>query len=125
MYKLTLVSAAVGVFLAVGPASAQQPASQAIAVYSYGYTPKMIHLVAGRPVTLTFTNTSGSGHDFTAKEFFGASKITSGAAPEGEIELKPHESKSITLVPRAGAYKAHCSHFMHTTFGMTGTITVN
>ena len=125
MYRLTLVSAALGAFLAIGPASAQQPAAQAISVYSYGYTPKMIHLAAGRPVTLTFTNASGSGHDFTAKEFFAASKITSGAAPEGEIELKPHESKSITLVPSAGAYKAHCSHFMHTTFGMTGTITVN
>ena len=31
----------------------------------------------GKPVTLTFQNVSGSSHDFTAKEFFAASKIKS------------------------------------------------
>ena len=124
MYRLTLVSAALAALVA-GPAAAQQPAAQSISVYSFGYTPKLIHLVAGRPVTLTFVNTSGSGHDFTAKEFFASAQITAGAAPKGEIELKPGETKSITLVPHAGNYRAHCSHFMHTSFGMTGTIAVN
>jgi len=123
MYRLTLVSAALAAFV-VGPAAAQQPSTQAINVYSFGFTPKLIHLAAGRPVTLTFTNTSGSGHDFTAKEFFAASQITAGAAPRGEIELHSGETKSITLVPRAGNYPTHCSHFLHATFGMVGTIDV-
>ena len=69
-------------------------------------------------------NQSGSGHDFTAPEFFKAAKITSGAAPGGEIELKPHETKTITLVPSAGTYKAHCSHFLHSQMGMTDEIVV-
>ena len=125
MQRLTLLSAVALAAFVAGPATAQRPDTQGINVYSFGYTPKLIHLAAGRPVTLTFTNTSGSGHDFTAKEFFASSQVTAGAAPKGEIELKPHETKSITLVPRAGSYQVHCSHFMHTTFGMTGTIAVN
>ncbi len=33
-------------------------------------------------------------------------------------------TRSITLVPRAGTYRLHCSHFLHSSFGMTGTIVV-
>ena len=80
---------------------------------------------AGRPITLTFQNRSGSSHDFTAKQFFAYSRITAGGAPEGEIELKPYETKSITLIPRAGTYKAHCSHFFHEPLGMSDTIFVS
>jgi len=125
MHKLSFACAALAGLFVTGPASAQKPDAQTISVYSYGFTPKLIHLVAGRPVTLTFVNTSGSGHDFTAKEFFAASRITAGAAPKGEIDLKHGETKSITLVPVAGKYPTHCSHFMHATFGMTGVIAVN
>ena len=46
-------------------------------------------------------------HDFTAVSFFGNSTIVAGAAPQGEIELKPYETRSITLIPRAGSYSAH------------------
>ena len=106
------------------PAPAQTPTVQVI-VYSFGFTPKPIRLPAGRPVTLTFINTSGSSHDFTAHSFFANSRITAGAAPEGEIELKPHETVSITLVPRTGTYQAHCSHFMHAPMGMHDEIIVS
>jgi plastocyanin len=75
-------------------------------------------------VTLTFVNESGSGHDFTAKRFFASSRIVAGSAPDGEIELRGHETKSITLVPAAGTYKAHCSHFFHKQMGMTDEIIV-
>ena len=110
------------------PATAQrtpQPAAVTINVASYSFTPKPIQLRAGQPVTLTFVNQSGSSHDFTASQFFGSSTITAGAAPKGEIELMGHETKSITLIPRAGTYHAHCSHFMHAAFGMTDQIIVN
>jgi plastocyanin len=111
--------------LVLSTAVSAQPAAQRITVWSYGFAPSPIQLAAGRPVTLTFENRSGNSHDFTAKEFFAYSHITSGAAPEGEIELKPHETKTITLIPRAGSYKAHCSHFMHSMLGMTANIIVN
>ena len=127
--------AAVFVFLIAAPAAAQPAARglrhlrrrrlRTIDVRSYAFNPKPIVLSAGRPVTLTFTNQSGSSHDFTAKEFFAASTITAGSASEGEIELKPYETKRITLIPRTGTYHAHCSHFMHAFLGMTDQIIVN
>ncbi|WP_420030943.1 cupredoxin domain-containing protein [Sphingomonas flavescens] len=102
-----------------------QPATQTITVSSFSFAPKPVHLTAGQPVTLTFVNSSGSSHDFTAKTFFGASRITAGAAPGGEIELRGHETKTITLVPARGTYTAHCSHFFHTQMGMTNQIIVD
>jgi len=94
-------------------------------VWSYGFSPHPLHLAAGRPVTLTFVNRSGSSHDFTAHTFFGNSRILSGDAAEGEVELGPRETKSVTLVPRPGVYKAHCSHFLHSAMGMTDNIYVD
>jgi plastocyanin len=125
MMQTFRVAAAAALSLAFAvPLPAQQPAAQTVLVWSFGFSPAPIHLAAGQPVTLTFVNRSGSGHDFTAREFFAASNITSGAAANGEVELKPHETKSITLVPRAGTYNAHCSHFMHAPMGMRTTIVV-
>ena len=108
----------------VAPAQAQ-PAGQTILVWSYGFSPRPLHLAAGQPVTLTFVNRSGSGHDFTAQRFFASSTITAGAAPGGEIDLAPHETRSVTLIPRAGTYAAHCSHFLHTQMGMSDQIVVD
>jgi plastocyanin len=125
--SLPRLAAAAFLSLAVaGSASAQPlPPSVTIGVRSFAFTPRPIYLRAGRPVTLTFVNQSGSGHDFTAGAFFAAATIIAGAAPGGEIELRGHETRSITLVPRAGVYPAHCSHFMHAMFGMRDTIVVN
>lgn len=105
-------------------ASAQAPAVL-IQVQSYRFAPRPIHVAAGKPVILSFTNNSGSGHDFTAKEFFTRSTITAGSAPGGRIALAPHETKTITLIPRAGTYRAHCSHFLHASMGMVDEIIVN
>ena len=121
MLKLPLLAAA-AVAIAM-PAAAQVPV-QTVQLYSFGYTPKVIRLAAGKPVTLTFTNRSGDTHDFTAKSFFARSRIVAGSAPRGEIDLKGGQSRSVTLVPAAGTYKVHCGHFMHKQFGMSGTIIV-
>ena len=119
------VAAAVALSLALVAPAAAQPARQTIVVWSFGFSPQPIQLAAGRPVTLVFQNRSSGSHDFTAETFFGASRIIAGSAPEGEIELRGNETKSITLIPRAGVYKAHCSHFMHSMLGMTDRIIVN
>lgn len=110
--------------LVLASQAAAQPAQLVIQVSSFSFAPNPIQLAAGKPVTITFDNRSGSGHDFTAKEFFAASTITAGAAPGGKVALAGHESKSITLVPRAGTYDAHCSHFLHASMGMTDQIIV-
>jgi plastocyanin len=123
MNRLHIAALAALSALSVTPAAAQAPA-QTIRVFNFGFGPQPIQLAAGQPVTLTFVNQSGSGHDFTAPQFFAASRITGGSAPEGEIELRPHETKTITLIPRAGVYSAHCSHFLHATMGMHDQIVV-
>ena len=105
------------------PAAAQAPV-QVIQLYSFGYTPKVIRLAAGKPVTLAFSNRSRDAHDFSAKSFFARARIVAGNASGGEIELRGGQSRNVTLVPAAGTYKVHCGHFMHKQFGMTGTIVV-
>jgi plastocyanin len=119
-----LASAAFLSVLAASPVAAQ-PQAITISVFSFGFTPKPIHLRAGQPVTLTFVNQSSHGHDFTAPEFFAASAVSAGAAPGGKIPLAGNQTKSITLTPRAGTYPAHCSHFLHSSMGMTDQIVVN
>jgi len=119
------LAALAGLSLAsAAPLTAQQ-AMVPIMVTNFSFAPRPIHLAAGRPVTLTFVNRSGSGHDFTAQRFFASSRILAGAAPDGEIELAPHETKTIRLIPAAGTYSAHCSHFFHKQMGMSDEIIVN
>ena len=123
MHRLSTITLAALVSCLAVPANAQ-PAAQTITVSSFSFAPRPIHLAAGEPVTLTFVNRSDGGHDFTAKTFFTASRITAGAAPGGEIELGGHQTKSITLIPARGTYTAHCSHFMHTQMCMSDQIIV-
>lgn len=119
------LAALAALFLGPATLAGAQPAALVVQVWSFGFAPHPIHLAAGRPVTLTFVNQSGSSHDFSAKTFFADSTITAGAAPDGEIDLGPHETKTITLVPRAGTYAAHCSHFFHKQLGMSDRIVVD
>jgi len=125
MSFLRLASPAFLTLVAFGAAAQASPPVVTIGVSSYRFTPNPIHLKAGQPITLTFVNQGGHGHDFTAKEFFAASTVSAGAAPGGKIELGGNETKSITLTPRAGTYPAHCSHFLHSSMGMTDQIVVN
>ena len=58
-------------FLAIAGAAPASPtvAQLTIDVRNFAFNPSPIHLAAGRPVTLTFVNRSGSNHDFTARAF--------------------------------------------------------
>lgn len=118
-------ASAAALLLIAGSPAAAQPAAMTIVLSSFSYAPSPIRLKAGKPVALTFVNNSGGGHAFTAKQFFASSTITAGSAPGGEIELKSRQSRTVTLIPRAGTYKVHCSHFMHSAMGMKTTIVVS
>ena len=122
LFRSTIIAA-----LALGftPPAPAQPAAQTIQLYSFGFTPKAIHLAAGRPVTINFVNTAGGGHNFSAPSFFAAASVTSGSAPGGVVELGAHQSRAITLTPRAGSYKFRCTHTFHKQFGMSGQIVVD
>lgn len=117
-------AAAAALSLVLASPAPAQPAQYVIQLWSFGFAPRPIQLIAGRPVTLTFVNRSGSGHDFTAHGFFKHARIVAGAAPGNEIELRPYETKSITLIPARGTYQAHCSHFFHKQMGMSDAIYV-
>jgi plastocyanin len=121
---LAAAAAAALCFVVAAPAAAQ-PAQLVIQVWSFGFGPQPIRLAAGKPVTLTFANQSGSSHDFVAPGFFQHARIIAGSARMDMIDLRAHETKSITLVPAAGTYQAHCSHFLHKQMGMSDTIIVN
>lgn len=111
--------------LAFSTAVPAQPAGQTILVWSFGFAPRPIYLRAGQPVTLTFVNRSGSSHDFVARTFFANSRILSGDVMGGMVDLRGGESKSVRLIPRAGSYGAHCSHFFHEQLGMSDRIFVS
>lgn len=122
MSRLHLAGAAALSLLAT-PTGAQR-AQVVIQVWSFGFSPHPIQLIAGRPVTLIFINRSGSSHDFTAPGFFQHARLLSGER-DNEVELGPHETRSMTLIPERGTYQAHCSHFLHTQMGMSDSIIVN
>ena len=114
-----------GLLAAGAAASAQPVATVPITVTSFHIAPGAIHLVAGRPVRLVFTNASGAGHDFTAPAFFARASGVAGPVDHGEVELGGHQSATITLTPARGTYKAKCSHFGHKLLGMSATIVVD
>ena len=97
---------------------------QTIAMQSFSYAPNPIQLTAGKPITLNFVNRGGKGHDFTAPQFFAASRILSGSVAKGEVDLRGGGSASVTLIPAAGTYAVHCGHPFHNMMGMHTTIVV-
>lgn len=101
------------------------PERVAVTLSNFAFAPNDLHLRAGQPYVLHFVNAGSGGHNFSAKEFFAAAAYPSGSAPkDGTVELAKGASTDVALVPAAGHYKAKCTHFLHATMGMTGTITV-
>ena len=99
-----------------------------VTLSNFAFSPKSIHLRAGRPVVLHLANTSSGGHDFTAKQFFATSAVRPqdrGSVRGGSVEVGKHRSVDVALVPRAGRYPLKCGHTFHKTFGMSGEIVVD
>lgn len=127
---ILLASAALA--LAATQSSAQTPdynraVTAEIELKSFSFTPETLHLRAGVPVRLTIRDTKG-GHNFAAPQFFAKARIApedAGKVHGGKIELAGGEAVTIRLVPAAGSYKLTCTHFLHTSFGMKGTIVVD
>lgn len=113
-------------------ATAQAPAGGPerieIDLSNFKFTPSSVTLHHGNAYLLHFVNKAGGGHDFVAKAFFAAAGIAPvdrGRVANGEVELGGGETADIRLAaPAPGRYEAHCSHFMHSTFGMRGEIIV-
>jgi plastocyanin len=127
--RKAMMLAALSAGLAATPIRAESGATNVeIEMASFKYRPATIRLEHGRDYVLHFVNTASGGHDFTAQAFFDAARI----APEdrarldkGSVGLAGGKEARIHLTaPAASHYKVHCSHFMHSTMGMTGEIVV-
>lgn len=108
------------------PAFAQDAAPQTVEVRlsNFSFSPRAIALTAGRPVILHLVNDGGGGHNFSAPQFFAASIGVSGPVVEGVVDVPGHHTVDIRLTPSRGTYRLRCTHTMHSTLGMNGTITV-
>jgi plastocyanin len=93
---------------------------------SFAFNPDQLRLRVDVPVRLHLENQSSGGHNFSAPAFFAAGIYPTGSPPQnGKVEVAGKSSVDITLTPRApGTYKVECTHFLHSLFGMTGTIVV-
>lgn len=94
---------------------------------TFAFDPNNIRLKADAVVRLRIVNESDGGHNFSAPALFAASSfLPSSTVPsKGEIEIAPHETVDVALVPHVpGTYPLECTHFLHSVFGMHGTIEV-
>jgi uncharacterized cupredoxin-like copper-binding protein len=129
-----VLAVAIVVLLAPLSGDAQQTMSPAgngetitIQLSNFDFTPEHLRLRAGVPVRLRLVNESGGGHDFSAPAFFAASGFLPGVAvpQDGTVPVGSHGTVEITVVPRMpGTYHLECTHFLHSLFGMHGTIDV-
>lgn len=113
--------------LGVATASQAQPAGLTVQLANFSFTPNSIQLRAGVPTTLHLQNASHGGHNFSAPEFFAAARIDPKSAAfvrGGAVEVPGGGAVNVTLVPAAGNYRLKCTHTLHSTFGMKGTIFV-
>jgi uncharacterized cupredoxin-like copper-binding protein len=94
---------------------------------NFAFAPRQLHLKAGVAIQLRLVNESAGSHDFSAPAFFAASTLPPGTIPppDGAVDLAPHQIAQITLTPRTpGTYRVTCTHFLHSFFGMHGTVEV-
>ena len=96
---------------------------------NFAFTPSRIEMKSGEAYRLHLVNQANGGHNFDAGAFFAAAQVApsdQAKISKGTVELKKGETADIRLVaPAPGTYKLHCSHFLHTSFGMTGEIVVH
>lgn len=123
---LTIVAAAL--IFASTPSLAQEtgPTVVEVRLKNFAFTPSTLHLRPGVPVVLRLVDTSGS-HSFSAPELFAASTLdpaTVALIRDGKVEV-PEGGVELHLTPNTpGEYAFHCTHLMHSAFGMKGTIIV-
>ncbi|HYM17815.1 MAG TPA: cupredoxin domain-containing protein [Micropepsaceae bacterium] len=95
-----------------------------ITMSNFDFAPKTLQLKRNTPYRLHFVNNGSSDHNFASKELFAAVM----AAPSdrakienGEVEVEKGKSEDVSVMPMtAGSFPFHCTHFLHSMFGMHG-----
>jgi len=99
----------------------------------FSFTPDALTFRAGRTYKLTLVNAGGTGHTFTAPEFFRAVAMrppapgqgAHGEAPIESIAVDDGQRRTVEFVAvTPGEYKLKCERPLHSAFGMHGTITI-
>jgi|SRR5579872_571314 len=109
------------------PGQAATPATIAVRLSNFAFTPDHVRLRVGVPVHFQLVNESSGGHDFSAPAFFAASNFAPGSPrpPAGKVDVPSQTMVELTLTPSTpGTYPVECTHFLHALFGMSGTIEV-
>lgn len=115
------------------PASAQPDWSKAetvtIGLSNYAFTPSTLNLHVGQPYHLVFASSVTKDHNFAAPELFQSGIVAdadkSKISKDGEVEVDDGGTVTVDFMPeKAGTYPFECTHFMHSTFGMTGQAVV-
>jgi uncharacterized cupredoxin-like copper-binding protein len=95
-----------------------------LAMSDFSFAPADLRLNSNQPYRLHLTNSSSHGHNFDAPVLFASAAIApddQSKVADGSIEVGAGQSVDVKFVPTAaGTYKFHCSHFLHSAFGMTG-----
>lgn len=129
--RLLIKFAALLAALPMPVSAADAPATIEIGLSSFKYTPDIITLRHGQPYVLRFRNSGSGGHDFVAKAFFAAADVAAAdrakVGAKGSVEVDGGETVDLHLAAPAapGRYEVHCSHFMHSAFGMKAAIVVD
>jgi uncharacterized cupredoxin-like copper-binding protein len=128
MCRAAVVMVACAGWLMASDAVSQTASPETIVVHlsNFTITPEKLHLRSGRVVLLHIVNDSSGGHDLSAPELFAASTFPGGAPPtDGRVEVGSKQSRDVVFMPRVpGTYKVECTHFLHSLFGMNGSILV-
>lgn len=128
-FAVPLVALAASLLAAPASPADAPPATVAIELSNFAFGPATIDLVHGRPYVLQLTNTGSGGHNFAAPRFFVAAAVDPAdmrLVRKGVIEVPKGATVTVRLVaPPAGRYAVRCTHFLHSSFGMTGEIVVS
>jgi plastocyanin len=123
MYRLVIPI----LLLGTSAVASAQPELVTVQLSNFKFVPSTIQLRAGTPTILRLQNASRGGHNFSAPDFFAAARVEGKSAAvvrKGTVEVPRRGTVDISLVPVAGSYRVKCTHTLHSTFGMKGTILV-
>jgi plastocyanin len=127
--KATVIAAILLATMPVTVSAQDTPARIEVGLSNFAFTPATLTLDRGKPYVLVLRNDAGGGHNFEAAKFFAAAVIDPAdraAIRDGKVDLKGGATAVIHLTAPAtpGSYPLRCTHFLHATMGMTGTIVV-
>ena len=133
MKQIRMAVAVGSLLLVLGAASPPAPVRVEVTITEFAFTPNVLNLTEGRPVTLVLKNAGQIEHTM-ASAYLALQKLNlKGESREGETESKwkfvgidSGETAEITFTPQGrGRFPFQCSIEGHAEAGMTGTFVVS